>query len=162
VRFENVLLSGRPVPGWVFLLPAAYILVPLGLDLILGLAAASRRSRRGVLSTMTTFVVGDQRPPRAWDHVFYAPGSALLVRIRLRGREDTESAAWLGGFFGRASHVSGYGETPMDIYLERAYAMNQRDGSFAGGEDGSLVDLESGLLLRWDEIQFLEVFDMSQ
>ena len=67
-------------------------------------------------------------------------------------------ADWLGGFYGLDSYAAGYPEEPQDIYLEETYAMNQDDGLFLHMENGSLERLGSGLLIRWEEVLFLEVF----
>ncbi len=32
------------------------------------------------------------------------------------------------------------------------------DGSFAEGESGELVELGSGILVAWEDVEFLEVF----
>jgi hypothetical protein len=40
--------------------------------------------------------------------------------------------------------------------------MLQRDGSFVQDEEGDFVELGSGLLIRWDEVHFLEVFPLEE
>ena len=64
---------------------------------------------------------------------------------------------WLGGFYGDESYAAGYPEEPQDLYLERTFAMNQEDGSFARSADGVPVELGTALLVRWDEVLFMEV-----
>lgn len=39
----------------------------------------------------------------------------------------------------------------------RVHAMNQEDGSFVTDDAGHPVELGSGLLVRWDEVRFMEV-----
>jgi hypothetical protein len=69
-----------------------------------------------------------------------------------------DDGPWLGGFFGEDSYAAGYPEEPQDLYLERTFAMDQADGSFLTDTAGNPQELGSSLLIRWSEVQFLEVF----
>ena len=64
---------------------------------------------------------------------------------------------WLGGFYGDESYAAGYPEEPQDLYLEQTFAMDQNDGSFVRDADGRPVALGTALLVRWDEVLFMEV-----
>ena len=58
---------------------------------------------------------------------------------------------------GDASYAAGYPEIPQDIFLEKAYLMNA-DGSFSTATDGGYEETGSQLLIRWEEVEFLEFF----
>lgn len=73
-------------------------------------------------------------------------------------RLKLKDGAWLGGFFGDGSYAAGYAEEPQDLYLERVFAMNQDDGSFIADADGNPEELGTSLLVRWTEVQLIEVF----
>lgn len=68
-----------------------------------------------------------------------------------------ESKVWVGGLFGAESYAAGYPEVPQDIYLEQGYRV-RADGTFERDDDDDFVGTGSGLLVRWDEVEFLEFF----
>jgi hypothetical protein len=149
VHYENRIASGRSLPLWLFLLPIGYILVPAALGTSIGRAVGSKSEFwRGV----GRFAAGRDPAPRAWDYLF-SSDPAAAVRMKLKG-----DGPWLGGFFGAESYAAGYPEQPQDLYLERTFAMDQGDGSFALDAAGGPVEVGTGLLIRWDEVQFLEIF----
>ena len=90
---------------------------------------------------------------RAWDYLFSSEPAAAAVRMKLK-----TDGPWLGGFFGAESYAAGYPEEPQDLYLEETFAMNQEDGSFIADDDGNPVRLGTALLIRWSEVEFVEVF----
>ena len=72
-----------------------------------------------------------------------------------------KSHVWVGGAYssrnGRSSYVAGYPE-PADLYLAQAAEIDPESGEFR------LIDRmpalrESGLLLRWEEVEYLEFID---
>lgn len=97
-------------------------------------------------------MAGRDPAPRAWDYLF-SSDPAAAIRLKLK-----DSDVWLGGFFGDESYAAGYPEEPQDFYLERTFAMDQKDGSFIVDAAGNPDDLGTSLLIRWSEVQFLEVF----
>jgi hypothetical protein len=140
----------RAIEAWRFLAAAAtYVALPL----LAGTAAAYVERRRAESASrrwLARIVNGRAPAPRAWDHLF-APRPGGVLRARLKG-----SGAWVGGLFGELSYAAGYPEAPQDIYVERAYEMAD-DGEFLyDGDD--YIELGSGLLVRWEEIEFLEFF----
>jgi hypothetical protein len=137
---------GTAFPWWVYAVPLAYLLVPALFGTAAGRAVGSRRWH-----WLGTAVAGRDPAPRAWDHLF-GPRPSGLVRALLKG-----DGGWVGGLFGEFSYAAGYPE-PQDLYLERAYAFDQAAGTFARDADGFPVPLGSGLLVRWDELEFLEFF----
>lgn len=81
--------------------------------------------------------------PAGWDALFQDLGSCF-VRMRLR------SGLWVGGWWGRGSHASGYPQE-ADIYLERQATMRP-DGSFSGW-----VARSGGVYVRGADVEVLEI-----
>jgi hypothetical protein len=141
-RFENAVTDGGSLPWWLFFVPILYVALPM---------LAGYMTARSALARMpwTRFLVGPNPQPRAWDRLFSSTPS-FVVRLRLT------SETWLGGLFGAESYASGYPE-PQDLLLETTYQM-ETDGSFAADAHGDFIDLESALLVSWEDVHFLEVF----
>lgn len=145
VLYRNLIWEGATVPWWLWLVPVAYV----GLPLALGTFAGSSVHRRPFASRV---LVGKDPAPRAWDYLF-SPRPSGVVRIRFK------AGGYIGGRFGKRSYAAGYPEEPQDLYLERTYAMRD-DGAFVEGDDkGGYHEIGSGALIRWDEIEFLEFFE---
>jgi hypothetical protein len=142
IRFVNLVSAGGPLPWWLFVAPLAYVTLPM---------VAGYLTAKGALAgaAWTRFLVGPNPQPRAWDRLFWASPS-FIVRLRLKNE------TWVGGLFGADSYASGYPE-PQDLLLETTYQM-ESDGSFAAGEDDELVDLQSSVLVSWEDVHFLEAF----
>jgi hypothetical protein len=149
VRFENRIADGRSLPWWVFALPLAYIAIPSALGTAVGRAV---RARSTFWRSVGRVAAGRDPAPRAWDYLFSSdPAAAIRLKVK-------DSDVWLGAFFGDESYAAGYPEEPQDLYLERTFAMDQEDGSFIVDAAGNPDDLGTSLLIRWSEVQFLEVF----
>lgn len=143
--FRNLVWEGADLPAWVWLLAVAYVALPLTLGTVAGLSV--HRWPR-----VARVLVGRDPAPRAWDHLF-SPRPGGVVRLRLK------AGGYVGGRFGKRSYAAGYPEEPQDLYLERTYAMDD-DGSFTeGGDEGGYDEIGSGVLIRSDEIEFLEFFE---
>jgi hypothetical protein len=98
--------------------------------------------------------LGHAPAPRAWDHLFGSSPSALI-------RMQLQSGGWVGGFFGSESYASSYPETSGDIYLEQSVQV-EADGSFSYDDDGNLVELGGGTLVRWDEVRIMDLFEYAE
>jgi hypothetical protein len=145
-RFEHPLRDGN-VPWWLLFVPLAYV----GLPAILGtLVGRSVQSEHRAAKRFARLMAGRHPAPRAWDDLFAGRPSGT-VRARLK-----RDGSWVGGFFGAASYAAGYPEEPQDLLLERSYKMTA-EGEFEE-EDGQFVELGSSLLVRADELDFLEFF----
>jgi hypothetical protein len=148
VHYENRISAGQSLPWWLFLLPILYIAIPA----VLGNAAGRAvRSHAGIWRAVGRIAAGRDPAPRAWDFLFTSSPSAA-VRLKLK------DGGWVGGYFGADSYAAGYPEEPQDLYLEESFAMNQNDGSFVSDEEGIPEALGTSLLIRWEEVQFLELF----
>lgn len=146
--FVNRIADGDDLPRWLFTLPVLYVALPIVAGTAVGLSVASRSPKWRRVGRV---LAGRDPAPRAWDYLF-SLRPAAAVRMMLK-----DDGGWLGGFYGEDSYAAGYPEEPQDVYLERTYAMNQDDGTFVADDAGHPVELGSGLLVRWDEVRFMEV-----
>ncbi|HEV7886092.1 MAG TPA: DUF6338 family protein [Acidimicrobiales bacterium] len=156
VFYRNLLWEGRLLPVWLFLLPIAYVAVPMAAGTFAGHAVTQARRGDSPRWAFAARVMAGRAPaPRAWDHVFFG-GLEAVVRVRL------QEGGWVGGRFGASSYAAGYGETPQDLYLEEAFIINE-DGSFAEGDrpDG-YASLGSGVLVDMESAVHLELFMPSE
>lgn len=145
VRFADVVRLGRPLPWWLAAVPVVYVSIPLVTGTTLGLAV--RRGWNGI-----RWLTGPDLAPRAWDHLFQYDIDGW-VRCRMR------SGTWLGGAFAEAngtrSYAAGYPEA-QDLYLAATVEVDPETGEFIVGDDGLPTLQASGLLVRWEEVEYLE------
>ncbi|MDG9677919.1 DUF6338 family protein [Micromonospora sp. DH14] len=95
--------------------------------------------------------------PRAWDFLFSHRRPTAILRIKLK------SGQYIAGAFGtsadgKRSHASGYPEAG-DLYLSQTVAVDDTTGEFLRNDDQELIFGPGGMLIRWDEVIFLEVFE---
>lgn len=140
--------SGHALPLSLWALVAGYAAVPFSLRTVVGRAT---RGGRG----WTRVFTGPNPAPRAWDH-FFSNRPDGWIRLRLK------SGIWLAGAFARAnegidSYAAGYPE-PQDLFLAEAVEVDAESGAFVL-QDGQPVFRGNSLLIRWDEVEFLEFSD---
>ena len=72
------------------------------------------------------------------------------------------SGTWLGGAYADAngcrSYTAGYPEQ-QDLFLAAAVELDPETGEFVIDGDGNVPLLEGGLLVRWEEVEYLEFID---
>jgi hypothetical protein len=140
--------NARPVSWWLWLVPVLYVALPWAAGTVIG-----SRLRAGVW--WANRLAGPSPAPRAWDHLFTGEVDGW-VRLRLK------SGAWLGGVFaeanGRRSYAAGYPE-PQDLFLSAAVEVDPETGEFVLDEAGAPALQPGGLLIRWEEVEFLEFID---
>ncbi len=146
-RYTSVDLLARPFPWSHWLLVGMYLAIPalLGSGVGLGIQRQWRLIR--FLSAL--------RPPRAWDHVL-ARGRTGWVKIRLK------SGAWLAGWYGRFGQERAYAAGhphSSDLYLVRTVGIDQRSGAFLVDQSGRPAEIGPGILVRWDEIEYLKFIE---
>ena len=61
----------------------------------------------------------------------------------------------MGGYYGEDSYVSRYPDL-QDIYIGRAVEIDPDSGNIVRDSEGTPRLLSSGLLIRWDEVEYLE------
>lgn len=142
------LVDGRSLPWWLWAVAVAYVAVPIVCGTLVGRGTRSGRD-------MARFFAGPDPAPRAWDHLFGIQADGW-VRAKLK------SGPWLGGAFananGRRSYAAGYPEK-SDLYLAAAVDVDPETGEFLLDDDGGVVLRPGGLLVRWEEVEYLEFID---
>lgn len=142
------LARGEPLPVGLWLMVLAYAVAPIALGWIVGFG-----TRRGW--TWPQLLTGRNPAPRAWD-AFFGDDPEGWVRLRLK------SGAWIGAALGakdgRRSYFAGYPED-QDLYLVQTAEVDPDTGEFLYDEEDQLRVRESGVLLRWDEVEYLEFFE---
>ena len=133
--------DAKPLPWWLWGVALLYVVVPL-----FGGSVLAWRVDRG--GRWATKIVGTSTPPSAWDFVFNDKRNAW-VRLKLK------SGTWIGGAYVEGSHAAGYPEQP-DLYLKVAVDVDADTGEFGRDKDGNAITNPYGVLVRWDEVEFLE------
>lgn len=140
--------SGTASPG-LWALALLYVAIPIAAG-----TAVGSGTRSG--SSWAKLFTGPEPAPRAWDHLF---GSRPDGWIRLHLKTGT----WIGGAFAQTEagvrpYAAGYPES-QDLYLSPAVLVDPDTGEFVLAEDGEVVALDSGILIRWEEVEYLEFID---
>jgi len=147
-NYGTAIEAGRALPPWLGILPIAYVFVPLVAGTLVGV---SIRRDWG----WAKWLSAPDPAPRAWDYLFQYNVDGW-IRCRLK------SGTWLAGAYananGRRSYAAGYPE-PQDLYLAATVEVDAESGEFVVGEDGNPTLGSGGMLLRWDELEYLEFID---
>ena len=133
--------------------PLAYVLLPFLVGSTVGTATTRKRAWAIALT-------GRRRAPRAWDS-FFSAGPTGWVRMKLK------SGTWVGGFFidkpgSGTSYAAQQHAGEQDIYLAIQAVVDPVTGGFATNESGSAIARGSGMLIRWDEVEYLEFSEDSR
>jgi hypothetical protein len=132
-----------PVGLWAALL--VYVAFPFALGVVVGARSANERI------TVEALVSPRNDPPRAWDY-FFATQPDGWIRCRLK------SGLWIGGAYAQGSYAAGYPEDG-DLYLATLADIDAQSGEFAFDSDGAVTLRDASLLVRWEEIEYLEFID---
>jgi hypothetical protein len=150
--YVNALDHAENLPWYLFLVPVAYVALPMVLGWLSGHAVVrTRQTSNKRWRLLATVTAGANPAPRAWDYLFLSRPAAT-VRIRLKS-----GAGWVGGEFGKGSYAAGYGFNPEDLLLEEVYEMDA-SGKFEVTDDGDFVRVGSAMLIRMDDVETLELF----
>ncbi|HEX2087694.1 MAG TPA: DUF6338 family protein [Solirubrobacteraceae bacterium] len=134
---------GATLPLWLWPVALLYAALPTLIGVVIGHGVKRRWS-------WAESVAGKTLPPTAWDYYFALEGNPW-IRCRLR-----ESDTWVGGAFEDGSYAGRHPE-PGDLYLSQAAEVDPDTGEFVEDEHGNPVLRGTGLLVRWDEIIYLEI-----
>lgn len=98
------------------------------------------------------FIIGRDRAPRAWDHLFL-DRSAGGIRCRLK------SGTWIAGIYAETDadrpFASEYPEQ-QDLYLPATLGIDPNTGKMLTNDSKEPLVLDPGVLVRWEEVEFLE------
>jgi hypothetical protein len=140
--------AGESVSWWLWSLAALYV----GLPIVAGSAIGYATHRR---LSWSRWFAGPHPAPRAWDYLFEREMDGW-VRLRLK------SGTWIGGAYtvvnGRMPYSAGYPEPP-DLFLAAAVDVDPETGEFPVDDCGVIAHRPGGLLVRWDEVEYLEFID---
>ena len=145
-------LAAGPLPWVLWLVPVGLVACPVALGLALG--SATRRGR-----PWAQLWSGRSPAPRAWDAAF-SHGANAWLRIRLKDPAGGTDG-WLLGAFGTGSHgppstASSY-PNPPDLYLSETAEAEPGTGKFVLDGDGRPKLRNTGLLIGWEEISYIEL-----
>jgi hypothetical protein len=150
VRRDGGLVASRPVPAALWAVPIAFVLLPFLAGRAVG-AGATRKRRWAVA------LAGGRRTPRAWDRFFSSRPSGW-IRVKLK------SGSWVGGYFSDRpdldeSYAAKQPGEQSDFYLGMQAWIDPASGDFEHDEFGSIILRGSGMLIRWDEVEYLEFYE---
>lgn len=143
------LSRGTPLPLTVWIAIPIYFLIPAAAGRLVG---GATRKNRG----WARVIAGRAPAPRAWDHVFSSGIAGWIVIHPKNGdppimgtyaRDDTTHPI--------ASYAAGT-SSAADLFLNDMVPYNPATGGFAENPDGTPKFLGRGMLIRWDEISYLE------
>lgn len=147
-------LVGRgPLPATLWMVPVAYVLMPFLAGRAVGAGAARRRGWALALT-------GRRRSARAWDD-FFSSRPTGWIRMKLK------SGTWVGGAFidkpgSRTSYAAQHPGEQQDIYLALQAEVDPASGDFEHDEFGYIVLRGSGMLIRWEEVEYLEFYETTR
>ncbi len=136
-------------PSWP--LAIGYVVVPFAVGRLTGRAVQLGRRWPALLH-------GPGPAPRAWDHLFLTGRSAYL-RIRLKDAA-AGTDGWIAGIFSPHRVLGAYASGPPhdpDLYLSDTVMVTPGTGEFIRDDSGQPRLRGAGLLIRYDEILFIEV-----
>lgn len=144
----GIVASGEPLPWGLWAVVVVFVAIPFGAGTIVGRGTSQR-------SEWATVFTGPDPAPRGWDH-FFASRPDGWIRLKLK------SGPWIGGAFapsdsGLESYAAGYPES-QDLFLARTVEVDPDTGQFLL-EGGRPIIRDSSLLIRWEEVEFLEFID---
>lgn len=141
--------AGHRLPWWLWAVAVGYVAVPVVCGMLVG--HGTRNGWRWV-----GLITGPDPAPRAWDYLFQGERDGW-VRLKLK------SGTWIAGGYatsssGLRSYSAGYPE-PQDLYLATTAAVDPETGEFVLDESGQAQLQDGGVLVRWDEVEYLEFTD---
>jgi hypothetical protein len=147
IRTGRITAGETPIELWAA--PLLYVAVPISLGSLVG--TGTRRNW-----TWVKLLTGPDPAPRAWDYLFGARPDGW-IRLRLK------TGTWLAGAYavkedGWRSYAAGYPES-QDLFLVEAVEVDPDTGEFLFDDQGDPRLRGSGILIRWDEVEYLEFID---
>lgn len=143
--------AAKAIPLWLWPTLLIYVAIPLIAGLVIGTATSDGKR-------WTRYVAGRSPAPRAWDHLFAARDLDGWVRLKLKDDK------WIIGTFARSangrlrSYAAGYPDA-QDLYLSETYACDPETGALLTDSEGNVIPRRLGVLVRWEEVQYLEFND---
>lgn len=78
-----------------------------------------------------------------------------------------KSGIWVGGAFSddpgsRGSYAAQHPGEQQDVYVSLQAEVDPENGDFHRDESGSIILRGSGILIRWEEVEYLEFYEESR
>lgn len=155
IGYRDFVTTGRlahgTAPLWLWPITIAYVAVPTVAGFRVGSATVAGKP-------WTRYIVGRAPAPRAWDHLFSRHNLAGWIRLKLK------TGDWIVGAYGRSggskrSYAAGYPDT-QDLYLVETVECERETGKFVLDPDGKLKRREAGVLIRWEDVLYLEFIEV--
>jgi hypothetical protein len=144
------LQEGKPLSWWFWIGALVFVAVPYSVGRLAGIGA-----RDGW--PWLQKIIGRQPVPRAWDYTFMH-GRTGWVRLRLKSSPEWIIGAWAKLGDGRESFASPFPQ-PEALYLIRTAQCDPSTGSFLYDPAGQPILRPEAILVRWEEVQYLEFID---
>ena len=156
LAYQHYVVTGRfahgePLPLWLWLVPIGYVAIPTLTGALIGSATADGRR-------WTRYIGGRSPAPRAWDHLFSAHDLTGWVRLKMK------DSTWIVGAYAQSdnrrlrSYAAGY-PGAQDLYLVETVECESATGAFVVDADGKPIPRGMGVLVRWEEVLYLEFID---
>lgn len=152
--------KGYPLPWWIWLIVAGYVVVPL---VIGGLLGAAARKRHWIARPFA----GAQPDPRGWDTLFKTPRLGGYVRLRLK--DSSLDNPWVFGVWAErepngtkrpGSYAAGY-PYPQDLYFIDTCEIDEKGEYLVESEDSQApIRRNMAMLVRWDEVAYAEFIEL--
>jgi uncharacterized protein DUF6338 len=140
--------SSPSVPWLLWIFALAYVGVPMLVGAVVGTGVRQRKRWAGLIA-------GRAPAPNAWDQVFTGR-QAAWIRLRLKNPGGWLMGAYAPAERGPDSYAAGSPDGG-DLYLTDTIELNPETGRPLLGPDGSVIFRGYGLLIRWDEVAYMEV-----
>lgn len=125
-----------------------YTFGPAVLGGVVGRAARNR-------SRWSEWFTGRDPAPTAWDDLFQLQSRPGWIRVKLK------SGPWIAGAWvqdderGLRSYAAGFPHA-SDVFLAETVDVDPEDGTFILDDGGEPIGRNAGVLVRWDEAEYLE------
>jgi hypothetical protein len=157
IAYRDLVVTGRlargaALPLWLWLVPVVYVALPTVAGSRVGSATSAGKR-------WTRYVVGRSPAPRAWDHLFSPQDLSGWIRLKLK------TGDWIVGAYGRSggrrirSYAAGYPDA-QDLYLVETAECEPETGKFVLDPDNKPRLRGIGVLIRWEEVLYLEFIDV--
>lgn len=143
-------LASGDIPWRLRLVPIGYVGAPFLLGWFVGKGTRDR-------AKWAQAFTGPAPAPRAWDDLFSARPDGWM-RLRMK------SGVWIGGAYtndeeaGLRSYAAGYPDE-QDLYLAISAEVDPESGEFELDDAGNPVTRDSGILVRWNEVEYLDFLE---
>ena len=151
INYWDDILNRQPLPDRLWLFPLLYFSIPWAAGSLLGWGW--KNEWPGVRQ-----LLGRNRAPSAWDHVFQDRTTAG-VRCKLK------TGTWIAGIYdhekGRSQPYASGHPDPPDLFLPTMVWTDSDTGEIFTDDSGLPIEFDVGVLLRWEDIEFLEFQELT-